>query len=117
MADQLSLLPASAGRPETWFRAVDLLCRRFADVSVHDCEGGWREAEAWCYLAVLQINRAIRFAWEIEQQASTAAGLRSRRNPPAPCCADGPFDRHYLAHVVANLRRSEPRAPNIRQPP
>lgn len=104
MADQLALLPASAGRPELWFRAVDLLGRPVADIPVHECEGGWGEAEKWCYLEVLRINRAIRFAWEIEQSASAAAGLPPRRIPPPPCCADAPFDRHYLAHVVVRLQ-------------
>lgn len=104
MADQLALLPTSAGRPELWFRAVDLLGRPVADVPVHECEGGWDEAEKWCYLEVLGINREIRFAWAIERRASDAAGLPPLHIPPAPCCADAPFDRHYLAHVVARLR-------------
>ena len=104
MADQLTLVPASVGRPELWFRAVDLLGRPVADLPVHECDGGWDEAAAWCSLSLRHINRAIGFAWEIEKRASANAGLPPRRIPPAPCCVDGPFDRHYLAHVVAHLQ-------------
>lgn len=105
MADQLSLLEPSAGRHELWFRAVDLLGRRVADVPVHECPGGWAEAERWCYLAVAQINGAIRFAWEIESRFALSDGrgaAQGLRRPHPPCCAEGPIDRHFLAHLVAH---------------
>lgn len=86
MAEQLALLPAGAGRPELWFRAVDLLSRPVADIPDHECEGGWGEAEKWCYLTVLRIDREIRFAWALKAELAEYDGylrgdvyLRRRR--------------------------------------
>lgn len=102
MAEQLSLLTSSVGRTELWFRAVDLLGRPVADVPVHECEGGWHEAETWCFLAVRKINASIRFAFDIERAASEIGDLPPGRRAVAPCCSVGPFDRHHLAHVAAH---------------
>lgn len=104
MNQQLALLDPSQGKSELWFRAVDLLGRPVADVPVHECEGGWDEAEKWCYLAVVGINGAIGLAREIERVACKAAGIDRSGELIAPCCEDAPFDRHYLAHVAAHLR-------------
>jgi hypothetical protein len=109
MAGQLSLLEPTAGREELWFRVFDLLGRPAADVPVHECLGGWSEAEKWCYVAVAEINAAIRFAWQIEAHLVSVDDKGADSNPRTihsggqpPCCPDGPFDRHLLAHLVTH---------------